>query len=525
MKKILLLLILSLTACSLFSDKKKQDEKAEAQAAQLLLLAAIQNQCNPATGGFSFPDFFGSEYTCLRTTQVHSGSTVNIYVQNGLESLQASYGLAKPDYRTLASVFESTIQKNLEPALGKPSDINQDGKIDIVFFAIESMISSGAFIAGFVDPIHFFVNDGLPSNQREILFINGLELLSLRESMLKEKKPDPLYSTIAHEYQHLLRLPYQMSMTNRNSPIPIPKTSAELASRLNFDDTWIDEGTSEVASDIAGFGPQYLRVSCFRGDPRYGCSGGFNGRSLVDWNGTILNYSMSYAFMKYLYEVSGSTKESRDQFFNTTITGSTSSRGKNAKTLAQVFVSSAPSYNASVLTSNSVEAFQRLYASFLARSMGYETNGTLAEDSLIRIGNNTEIGMHSILTSYPYPSDLYDLMTMPSSVIKLSGSNFEFMPFRAYRIGGTRAAGSYNENVVAVKRGKNGGTDPLEFLILNGSLEKDIFITTKSEEMSFITLSEKPNLQLPISQLPIETCSGEHLRTLSKYRLFQYLKN
>jgi len=520
-KKILILLFL-FTSCFVNQDKKKA-EKAESEQVQLLFLALLANQCNPESGGFFFPDFFGEDYICLRTTLVHSGSKVNIYVQNGLENLQASYGFNKINYNAIASNFE-TIQNNLEPAIGKPSDINKDGKIDIVFFGFDSL-SSGAFIAGFVDPIHFFVRGQLPSNQREVIFINGLELLDLKSTLAKENKPDPILATLAHEYQHLVRLPYQMSMSDRNSPLPIPKTETELASRLNFDDSWIDEGTSELASDIAGYGPQALRVYCFRGDPRYGCREGFNGRSLIDWNGSIINYSMAYMFMKYLYEVSASTIQGKNLFLYQTVTGSSSNRGKEAKTLSQVFISSAASYNSSILSSNSTEVFQRLYASFLALSLGYETNSTFSEDSTIRIGNSSPIGMYPIANAYPYPSQLTELMSFPTNITKLSASQFEFMPYRAYRVGGSRASGPYHENAVSVKRGKNGGPDPLDFLIFNGSLEKEKFITTKSSEPEFISLSQKPSFQLPISFAPIQVGAGEYLKKLTKYRLKQVIKN
>ncbi|MCX7997416.1 MAG: hypothetical protein N3A69_00505 [Leptospiraceae bacterium] len=523
MRFLITFLIFLNLSCFIQDPNRKKAQKREEQNVLLLLLVTLNNICDPNRGGFYFPDFETGEYYCLRTSLMYEDSKVRVLVQNDLPKTQDEFGISRLDYSSIGKTFSETIYPKLTSAIGESSDVNQDGKIDIVFFGFSKYYSSGAFIAGFVDPLHLFQPRGLPSNQREILFINGLELQELRNLQKKEDKPDPLYSTIAHEFQHLIRLRYEFKMSNPYAPIPIPTSLSELATLLDFDETWIDEGTSEVASDIAGFGPQHSRIGCFRGDPRYGCRGGFSGRSLFDWSGSLMNYSFSYAFMKYLYEVSAPTTNGKNLFLSQTVTGTFPSRGKDTTSLMNTFINKASSYNSNLLTTNSTEVFMRLYALFLGLSLGYETNSTNSEDSYIQIGNSAPIFFNTISSSYPYPSDLQNLMNFSNDITQVSGSNFELTSSRVYRVKGTRASGPYSTFAVAVVRGKNGGSDPKDFLIFNGNPTKEGFISTKNLNEETISFSTKPILYLPITPQKVEIHIDHYFKQNTKYLLGQKL--
>ncbi|MEM4271256.1 MAG: hypothetical protein QXO70_04150 [Candidatus Pacearchaeota archaeon] len=520
--RLLIILIITIQLYCFLPNKKKQEEKREQQNVLLLLLVTLNNICEPERGGYFFPNFETEDYDCLRTSLVYEDSKVRILVQNGLMKFQQELGISQIDYNNIGSAFTNNIYPKLTPIFGNPTDINQDGKIDILFFGLPEYYSQGAFIAGFVDPLHFFERRGLPSNQREILFINGLELQELRDIYKKEEKPDPMLSTIAHEFQHLVRVRYEMNIPS-NKPIPVPRTQSELSSLLNFDDTWIDEGTSELASDIAGYGPQYSRVGCFRGDPRYGCRGGFSGRSLFDWSGSIMNYSFSYAFMKYLYEVSSSTIQGKNLFLGQTVTGQFPYRGKDVSSLMNSFAAKSQTFNMTYLSNSPEGMFQRLYGLFLGLSLGYETNSTNSEDSYIQIGNNSPIYFNTISNIYPYPTELQNLMNFSSDITQVSGTNFELLSSRVYRVKGTRAAGPYSETAVAVTRGKNGGPDPKDFLIFNGNTTKEKFISTKNFQEEMETAAVRPTLKLPISPQKIQIPIDPYFKESTKYILWKQI--
>ncbi len=505
--------------CFLPNDRKKEENR-EQRNSLLLLLVTLNNICDPNRGSYFFPNFETEDYNCLQTSLVYEDERTRILVQNGLTQFQEELGISKIDYNNIGYHFTKNIYPKLTQVFGSPTDINQDEKIDILFFGFPEYYSQGAFIAGFVDPIHFFERTGLPSNQREILFINGLELQELRETYKKEEKHDPMLATIAHEFHHLVRLRYEMSITE-NKPIPVPKRVSELGSLLDFDDTWIDEGTSELASDIAGYGPQFSRVGCFRGDPRYGCRGGFSGRSLFDWTGTIMNYSFSYTFMKYLYEISSTTVEGKNLFLQQTVTGKYPYRGQDASSLMNTFLTKASNYNLTLLTNTSVGIFQRLFGLFLGLSLGYETNSTISEDSYIQIGNNTPIYFNTIATNYPYPTELQNLMNFSNDITQVNGTNFELLSSRVYRVKGVRGSGPYHETAVAVIRGKNGGPDPKDFLIFNGNLTKEKFISTKNLQEETQIFPTKPILKLPISPERVHISVDHYFKENAKYRLFK----
>lgn len=67
--------------------------------------------------------------------------------------------------------------------------------------------------------------------------------------------------------------------------------------------------------------------------------------------------------MKYVYESSGKTTATRNQFFQQTMQGINGTRANNAYNLMTIFMSSS-NYDSSILTSDNKTAFKRLFASF-----------------------------------------------------------------------------------------------------------------------------------------------------------------
>lgn len=228
--------------------------------------------CNPGNGGFWVRNLSTNSQStyCLSSSLVASSTNVDLYVQTGLST--------NLSYSNIVSAFETNIFPIAKDAFGAPSDINRDGKVTILILDIkDGATATSGFVAGYVDPVNFYTDNSastIRSNQREILFMDGAELLKLRDKDLASGKPDTFLSTLAHELQHLIRYQYSQGT----------------------DDTWIDEGTSEVTSDLTGYGPQTARMSCFKGDANSSssCSGGIGSTStgspsLFKWSSSLKN--------------------------------------------------------------------------------------------------------------------------------------------------------------------------------------------------------------------------------------------
>ncbi|MCB1177734.1 MAG: hypothetical protein KDK36_09165, partial [Leptospiraceae bacterium] len=302
----------------------------------------------------------------------------------------------------------------------------------------------------------------------EMLVIDGIYLSAARTKASKESKPDVLYSTIAHELQHLIRFPYELKRSNITSPID-PLT---LPSTITFDDTWINEGTSEVISDIAGYGPQSDRIKCFRGDPsntNSSCTNGFIAKSMISWSSNILNYSYAYAFMNYLYYNSGTSTTTRNSFLKSTTTGS-STRGSSITGLMSVF-KNASNYSSTLLSSDTSTMFKRLFALFLAQTLKYSSSSTAY------YGSTTGSSMSSLYSTYSYPSNLTSLMNLPTYLPTVTGSSFELYPTVSYRVSGT-SSGPSNSNAVVVQ------STGSEYVIFNGSTSSSSYITTSASVKS-----------------------------------------
>ncbi|MCB1144957.1 MAG: hypothetical protein KDK54_22105 [Leptospiraceae bacterium] len=485
-------------------------QKTEVDQKTLLLGAVLAGQSQPYSqgcAGFWSYNYMNYRYECLQVTKVASGTHADVYIQYNLESLQKQLGYLSYKYSSIASTFDDTIYPKLTSIFGKPVDIDQSGKIIIFIKDINDAYnnrSASSYIGGFVNPADYFIDNptkSYRSNQREMITLDGFYLLNATILSLLENKPNALYSTLAHEFQHLLRSPYELKFSNATSPVD----PANLSSSASYDASWINEGTSEVASDIAGYGPQAKRMKCFIGDPSLAsgsCMNGFIGKPLFQWGGSILNYSFSYAFMRYLYDNSGSNETDKNTFLNAVVTG-TSERGDSISGLMNVFKRKSTLYDNAKLDSDSTTMFRKLYSGFIAHSMGYT-----AADTKLYLGDSTEISLKSVMETYAYPETLKTYLNYQSILPKSSGTIFEFYPSTVYRLSGDTSGTNATENskVVYVKNGTT------EHFVFNGS-------TTSSERIT--TKEVKQNTQMEDFQTLIlsgnekgSLCPHDHLKRL-----------
>lgn len=360
--------------CALpFSNKENSQDQVLQDLLGLYLLSLAF-----CTNGLWARNVTTNRTECIPATKVITSQHANIYVENGLN--------LKLDINLIANDFDTKIHPLLTSIFGQPSDINQDGRIDIFILDIRDGAQvNGPFVAGFFDPNDLANGVSSSNNRREILYMDGKELVSLIG-----RDPNAFESTVAHEYQHLIRFP-------RTQLVGIT------------DDIWINEGTSEVASDLGGFGPQSSRIRCFHGATDSPCSGGGNGVSLLEWSTNPSNdssyilkqYAYAYAFMRYLYDNAGTSQESKRNFFFSNVNGNNSNiRGNNILNLMQLF-REANSFDTNIGSSDS-EAFLRILNSFWLQMIPGSTN-----NPVVRSGNpSTNINLTSLVTSYPLSSTL-----------------------------------------------------------------------------------------------------------------------
>ncbi len=168
------------------------------------------------------------------------------------------------------------ITSTLDQAFNPPLDVNRDNKVTFLFLDIQDGASLGdPFIAGYFDSVNFFADKDVEalsyrSNEQEILYIDTYPNVIGSEIF---------YSTLAHEYQHLLQYSYNL------------KNNLTKA-------TWLMEALAEIASDIAVFSPQTLRLQGFAKT---------SGVSLIHWQSTLENYSLAYSFFRFLVDNTSSS--------------------------------------------------------------------------------------------------------------------------------------------------------------------------------------------------------------------------
>lgn len=414
-------LILSFASCT----PKNNDQ----EVFNLLSLVALANLGNCDTGSDLWARNIQTQGSyCVPVEVVSTKSNVIVYKQRGLS---LNYNLEE-----FATEFNDQTYPRLVSAFGAPSDVDNDGRIKILVLDIlDGASANSAYVAGFYDPVNYF-RDGtvspLRSNFAEVLYMDGRELI---QSLNQD--PQAFASTAAHEFQHLIRYPY-MNATRAT------------------DDIWINEGTSEVASDIAGFGPQRTRLNCFRGTDTNRCPGGANGISLLSWasqssSSTILKqYSMAYAYMRYLYDISGTTDSQKNTFFRKTVQGgNTGIRAGSASQLMTVF-READGYNSTHLGSTNPEAFFRTFFLFFGQASGATVFNSVEQ---VPSGSTTPstVDLSAAYTAYPFQSSLNDLLS--SNLPAVTGS-LSFSTGSAYVLTGSRSITLVGES----ERKQNMGT-------------------------------------------------------------------
>jgi len=184
--------------------------------------------------------------------------------------------------------FEELIYKRDVALFGNPplksgentlsSDRNADGLIWLVFTSkVQEKNAVGFFVATDFD------DTDAKSNKTDILYI---------DSGLTELKK--AYTTIAHEFQHLLGFATKVYKAKVNG------------GQGALEDLWLDEGMSHFAEDACGYGGENVTVL----DQESFTS--FDSTSLLGPDDTLAMRGMAFTFVRYIFEQKGGVTYASD---------------------------------------------------------------------------------------------------------------------------------------------------------------------------------------------------------------------
>lgn len=176
--------------------------------------------------------------------------------------------------------FDNKIAPLVESKFSKPSDIDKNGKINILVFDIkDDYETTKSYVGGYFHPRDLLMMQG--SNLSETFYMDTYPSMGKNAEMDVTK----IYTTLAHEYQHMVNF-------NRNV---IVERGDFITGKM---DTWLNEAFSMAAEQIYSKEVLTKRIDYFNESMTIA-----NGRSVLQWNNNddvLSNYSLSYLFGQYL---------------------------------------------------------------------------------------------------------------------------------------------------------------------------------------------------------------------------------
>lgn len=256
-----------------------------AAACLLASLAALLGGCgdgNDGTGIFGGNDdpvpppvqetrtFWATDMTAdtgyqVQADKVGEGTRCYVYLERGRTVAQATIASVVAEFDTRIYPADTGVFGG-EPNPG----IDNDAKIFILLLDIrDGYTPGGGYVAGYFDPVNEFRQADLPagyhSNEREMFYMD-IDPGTAGDS--------PFLRTLAHEFQHMIHLCQEDASKGGTS-----------------DDTWLNEAMSLVAPVYCSYGPDYMRVDQFEGEPW---------NSLTIWDGRLEDYGVAYMWGQYV---------------------------------------------------------------------------------------------------------------------------------------------------------------------------------------------------------------------------------
>ncbi len=217
----------------------------------------------------------------LESTLLSVGTHCLIYVENSTEPGEGLDEEAVVDAELIAEEFDSKIHDQITEVFGDPEDVDGNGRtILLLLDIVDGYEDSGGYVGGFFDPVHMF-SQGTEENSNEA------DMIFLDIDPADAGSQD-FYSTIAHEFQHMINFSRTYMQDGREQ------------------DLWINEGLSAGAEYVYSGEIDGQRLYWYNNDPMGTIQWGNN---FFVWNGywegenidTVMdNYATVYLFFQWL---------------------------------------------------------------------------------------------------------------------------------------------------------------------------------------------------------------------------------
>ncbi|MDR1324823.1 MAG: DUF2268 domain-containing putative Zn-dependent protease [Treponema sp.] len=256
-------------------------------AVLILPLALLFTACPPPFT--DDPHYIATEET--RSFYAINIQTNRFYLINAVKLAESEHCIVYADNMVNVSLetaeaivreYEANIYTQITDAFGMFEDVDGNGKLIILLLDIIDGYDGDSYVAGFFQSYHLFKKSNMHpySNEADMLFL---------DTNPQKVGSESFYSTIAHEFQHLINFSYTAS----NNGV--------------MEDTWIDEGLATAAEYIYN-GHQKARINFFNQDPYRSIKYGNN---FFVWDGywesaagdnydPVANYATAYLFFQWL---------------------------------------------------------------------------------------------------------------------------------------------------------------------------------------------------------------------------------
>ncbi|MCO4346161.1 neutral metalloprotease [Staphylococcus agnetis] len=200
----------------------------------------------------------------------YNGKNTNVWVaDNYITDKQA---------KNIGEEFDNKIDPLVKEKFGEPSDVDHDGKVNILVYDIkDDFETTGSYTGGYFHPRDLY--DVPHSNKAEVFYMDTYPSMGTDKNNLNEKK---VYSTLAHEYQHMVNANQKLLKEQKEDGM----------------DVWLDEAFAMASEHMYLQKPLDHRIEYYNNSTSIA-----NGHSLIKWNhrGDVLsNYALSYLFSQYL---------------------------------------------------------------------------------------------------------------------------------------------------------------------------------------------------------------------------------
>jgi hypothetical protein len=231
----------------------------------------IQTDTLGQTVNFWAYDYQLASYYQTSATTVRLSAHAAIFVETGLN-------VAPSVLDDIVSKWENKIYPTDRATFGsEPSPgIDGDARVTLLLLNIRDgqYHGAGSYITGYFSAVNeyrqsdldtWFPTLGQKSNQREMLFLDAANPTEVGAASFD--------GTIAHEFQHMIHWGLDSN-----------------------EEAWVNEGLSDLATYLAGFGHANNHINAFMSSPD---------DALTNWSGTLADYGASYLFFLYVWEKYG----------------------------------------------------------------------------------------------------------------------------------------------------------------------------------------------------------------------------